>query len=1068
MFLTGRFLTLGLRAVGFGLARGLGARGAAVGDVAGGRLGPHDGVEFAQRFDLLGDDAAHGCGAGTGFLGQFGDAARQLGAGGFELAADFLGGVAHCPGGVVEAQGGVFDRLLHFGDHRLLGLAQRVVGALALAVGGVAEIAEAGGDVFAGLLQGLAERAGALVERLAQLAGMGGHSVAYGRGAVIDRGGQRIGGRGQHVADIAGGDRQRFTDASGVFVECGADLAGVVGQGMADLRGGVAECRADLQRGIVQCRLDLFGIVGEHRVDLRSVIRERIAHQIAGLMQGRGGGIAGAEQGAIDLGGAGVERVGEPLAGGIQRFVDARRGGGQHVGDVGRGGAQRLVDRRSGGRERIGHRVGGGLQCVVHGATGADQATFGIVDRIGDRLREHAHPAIDIVGARGKARGQRIHGATAVFQGFQRETAGAGKCVGGVAHIEGLFVQLAEHAGEFVHHRADGGLQRADMLADHDAGLFGLADRVAHGRGIGRGLLGDGGFQIRQIGGRGVEHALQQQIAVVELAERCGNVGEDARGRDRHDGFGFAGILAQRVAQHIAVALQGALQLVGFFFDQGREGAGVLFNRAVDVGQALADRVDGADGTHRHQLIDIGGGDPDLVERRADGEVHAVCRRGDVGGDGFGRQRDAGGNGFFDPVGAGFEIGHRLGDRGVDRGVERRQPLGGDIGAGGDRLGQGAQAAVDHIRDRLASRVDPGLDQVGGLARALAHGGAGGFDPGGHAAFGVGQALHGGVDATAEIVVHFGDLAGDDIRHGANAVGHGVGDIAQRRVELGAGFFALVGYGVGQLGGAQAQRLADRGGMGRQRIGQVLGAVAQGVGQLLGAGANGVGQVLCAAIKRGGQLGGALFQLGDEDAGMHVDLVGQIAATGIDLAGQRCSARIDLGGKRGGAFVQGAGEAVAALLNLAGKGGRAIIDLAGKRSGTIVDLPGQGGGAIIDLPSQRCSAVINLAGKRSSAVIELVGQGRGALCQRIGQALGAPGNRLVERLRAAGEGLAQFLGVQADGFAHVAAAAGQRFVQRAGAGFDGGGDLAGMGAEQFVQPLGAPVKGFGDQIGMTG
>ena len=52
------------------------------------RLGADDGVELAQRIDLLGHDAAHGGGAGPGLLGQLDDAAGQFGAGGFEFAAD--------------------------------------------------------------------------------------------------------------------------------------------------------------------------------------------------------------------------------------------------------------------------------------------------------------------------------------------------------------------------------------------------------------------------------------------------------------------------------------------------------------------------------------------------------------------------------------------------------------------------------------------------------------------------------------------------------------------------------------------------------------------------------------------------------------------------------------------------------------------------------------------------------------------------------------------------------------------------------------------------------------------
>ena len=138
-------------------------------------------------------------------------------------------------------------------------------------------------------------------------------------------------------------------------------------------------------------------------------------------------------------------------------------------------------------------------------------------------------------------------------------------------------------------------------------------------------------------------------------------------------------------------------------------------------------------------------------------------------------------DGFLDAVGAGLEVGHRLHQRGVDRGVERSEALGGDVGPRGDRLGQGAQTLIDHVGDRLARRIDAGLDDVGGLAGAFAHGGGGAVDAGGHAALGIGDAHDGAVDAAAEIVVDLADLAGDERANGGGAVDHDVGDRAQAR-----------------------------------------------------------------------------------------------------------------------------------------------------------------------------------------------------------------------------------------------------------------------------------------------
>ena len=65
-WLIGRLLGAGLGAAFDSWGR---AGRAAIIEILRGRLAAHDGIEFAERFDLLGHDAAHGCGAGAGFLG---------------------------------------------------------------------------------------------------------------------------------------------------------------------------------------------------------------------------------------------------------------------------------------------------------------------------------------------------------------------------------------------------------------------------------------------------------------------------------------------------------------------------------------------------------------------------------------------------------------------------------------------------------------------------------------------------------------------------------------------------------------------------------------------------------------------------------------------------------------------------------------------------------------------------------------------------------------------------------------------------------------------------------------
>ncbi len=115
--------------------------------------------------------------------------------------------------------------------------------------------------------------------------------------------------------------------------------------------------------------------------------------------------LVGAREHAFELGGGVAE-------GGLHLFG----GRGQGVLQLARGLVHGEVDRTRRLLQRLGDGGGRGLEHLFHGLAGSHQATFGIVDGVGDRLGEAAHPVVDVVGAGGEARGQRIHGAAAFVE----------------------------------------------------------------------------------------------------------------------------------------------------------------------------------------------------------------------------------------------------------------------------------------------------------------------------------------------------------------------------------------------------------------------------------------------------------------------------------------------------------------------------------------------------------------------------------------------------------------------------------------------------------------------------
>src|SRR5690606_38537948 len=116
---------------------------------------------------------------------------------------------------------------------------------------------------------------------------------------------------------------------------------------------------------------------------------------------------------------------------------------------------QGLGDRAGRGGQRVCDVGGGRLQRVVHGAASSDHAAFGVVDRIGNRLGEHAHTAVDVVRTGGEAVSQRVHRAATFFERFQRVVAGGFESARGLGHADDFHIEFAKDVGELVDHAAD-------------------------------------------------------------------------------------------------------------------------------------------------------------------------------------------------------------------------------------------------------------------------------------------------------------------------------------------------------------------------------------------------------------------------------------------------------------------------------------------------------------------------------------------------------------------------------------------------------------------------------------
>ncbi len=98
-----------------------------------------DGGQLLQRLDLVADHAAHRLGRLCRLLGQFEDAALQFAARRIELALHFGGHVLDLGHRGAELLRRLIHDLAELGVGLIVGLAQRLLGALALARGVVAD-----------------------------------------------------------------------------------------------------------------------------------------------------------------------------------------------------------------------------------------------------------------------------------------------------------------------------------------------------------------------------------------------------------------------------------------------------------------------------------------------------------------------------------------------------------------------------------------------------------------------------------------------------------------------------------------------------------------------------------------------------------------------------------------------------------------------------------------------------------------------------------------------------------------------------------------------------------------
>src|SRR5690606_38485168 len=117
---------------------------------------------------------------------------------------------------------------------------------------------------------------------------------------------------------------------------------------------------------------------------------------LGGIAEGGLEQVVGLGQGLLHLPGRGGE-------GGVH-LVGGR---GQHLLQLARGQVHGAVDGGGGVLQRLGNIGRRRGQEVFHGLAGGEQAPLGVVDGIGDGLREAAHPLVDVVGTGGEALGQR-------------------------------------------------------------------------------------------------------------------------------------------------------------------------------------------------------------------------------------------------------------------------------------------------------------------------------------------------------------------------------------------------------------------------------------------------------------------------------------------------------------------------------------------------------------------------------------------------------------------------------------------------------------------------------------
>ncbi len=711
------------------------------------------------------------------------------------------------------------------------------------------------------------------------------------------------------------------------------------------------------------------------------------------------------------------------------------------------------------GRDLAGDGIGCRCKRVFHRLAGGDQAALGLVDGFGDRLSETAQAVVDFVGPDGKAFGKRFHGTAAVFQRIHRRVGHFCEVGGGAGEPIGLRAELARKLTELLEHCRHGILQRFHMLAHHGASLFGAGHRVANGRGVGLGLFADIALQAGEVAGRGFQNTLQQEIAVVELTQRLGDLVLDAVGRFRHDVFGVASIGLERGAQQIGLAAQRIGELVLLGVDEFGKPVGVLGHDLVDLGCLAAKFVRCMNGADFHQILDMDRSNLELVHRLADHGVHAhgglfnVGRNvgGDVGelvveygldaacaGFEIGHRLTDGavdrtGEGGFDAVGAAFQVAHGIGDRAVDGLVETGQALGSDFGPGGDRFGQGAQAVVDHFGDGAARFGEPRFDEVGGVAGALADRGCGLADPCGNAGFCTADLVDSGVDLATDVGIELGHLAFDKLGYLGRAAFHCFGDVCEAAVDCGADalaggvyrsreFACPAGNRLGHVAGSFVERFFETPSLPCDRTLEAFGGLVDDATHVTGA------------------FGQCFRQLARCDVEHRIHGVGTLGQRVVELG--------RAGGQRGiklfRARIEGRSDLFAA-----------VVECRGELFGPAIKGGGEGLGPAIECAVELFGAAIERGG-------ELLGPAVYGRCQIAGAAfndrcdfIGAAIERGTDLLCATVKGRRQRLGTDIE--------AG---IERIGAGVEGGRQGFGAQIDRRCDGFGACVEGFGERCGL--